>query len=316
MSYWIEVATRSFVRHQFSSGVGQSFSATLSFSHLSDLGIGEFECDPCWVARAEKDIARDNIDDIHVCLPLQQASVIAQNSRQSANGPGALSLVDMRRPWEMTFPEAKTRVLTIVVPRKHLEARLGRDANFHDFRFDKDSPLVQMTVAFLTRLPELADQQNRADHSRLSDLALDFIALSTRAGSAQTLNVSSMRATALLRLKWEVEKHLVDPDLGAEEIAARAGMSLRYANSLLSQENTSLGRYIMARRLLRCRQALEDPAQRSRLVADIAYGWGFVDLAHFSRRFRAVFGMSPTDCRKAAMPAQDGVTRPSRPIEP
>ena len=47
----------------------------------------------------------------------------------------------------------------------------------------------------------------------------------------------------------------------------------------------------------RSRQALEDPAQRTRTVSDIAYSFGFSDLSHFARRFKAEFGRSPSECR-------------------
>jgi AraC-like DNA-binding protein len=42
---------------------------------------------------------------------------------------------------------------------------------------------------------------------------------------------------------------------------------------------------------------LADPAERDRSVSEIAYHWGFNDAAHFSRTFKARFGMSPRDAR-------------------
>ncbi len=50
-------------------------------------------------------------------------------------------------------------------------------------------------------------------------------------------------------------------------------------------------------RLEKCRAALVDPAQTSRRVSDIAYAWGYTDLAHFSHRFKERFGVSPRDYR-------------------
>lgn len=303
VSYWVEVATKSFVRHQFKSLVGNSFSAALWSGQIADLGLGQFECDPCWIARGKNHIAGDNIDTVHIRLPLHNGSIASHSDRTSKTEPGRISLVDMRHPWEINFPDTATRQLTIVVPRKHLDARLGRDVKFWRFEFNPANPLVEMAVTLLKKLPDIAEHTNGAEQSRLSDLALDLLALCCKECSEYAINLSSARAVGLVRLKWEVEKHLVDPDLGASEIAARAGMSLRYANSLLSHEETSLGRYILARRLFRCREALEDPSQQSRTILDIAMSWGFTDQANFSRRFRAAFGMSPSDCRKAAMDA-------------
>jgi AraC family transcriptional regulator, positive regulator of tynA and feaB len=83
-------------------------------------------------------------------------------------------------------------------------------------------------------------------------------------------------------------------------VAAAAGVSVRYANAVLAEEDTSIMRLVLARRLERCRRALEDPSQAHRTVSEIAYGWGFSDLTHFGRKFRAAFGLTPSDYRRRA----------------
>ena len=55
-------------------------------------------------------------------------------------------------------------------------------------------------------------------------------------------------------------------------MAAAAGTSVRYTNSVLAEEVTSITRYIQERRLVRCRRALEDPQQAHRSLREIAYG--------------------------------------------
>jgi AraC-like DNA-binding protein len=100
-----------------------------------------------------------------------------------------------------------------------------------------------------------------------------------------------------LRLKSTIEAQLHDPGLKPPVAAAAVGISVRYANALLSQEGTSLERYIMTRRLEHCRRALTDPGQMFRTVTDIAYSCGFSDVSHFTRRFKSRFGCSPSECR-------------------
>jgi AraC-like DNA-binding protein len=83
-------------------------------------------------------------------------------------------------------------------------------------------------------------------------------------------------------------------------VAKAAGVSVRYANALLAEENTSIMRFTWARRLARCRQALEDPLQNHRTLCEIAYGWGFSDMTHFGRSFKAMYGVLPRDYRQCA----------------
>ncbi|WP_425304893.1 helix-turn-helix domain-containing protein [Bradyrhizobium erythrophlei] len=83
-------------------------------------------------------------------------------------------------------------------------------------------------------------------------------------------------------------------------MAEAAGVSVRYANGLLAKERSSIMRLALSMRLQRCRQALEDSRQNHRTVSEIARGWGFSDMTHFGRSFRAMFGMLPRDVRKSA----------------
>jgi AraC-like DNA-binding protein len=41
--------------------------------------------------------------------------------------------------------------------------------------------------------------------------------------------------------------------------------------------------------------------QGHRTISEIAYGWGFSGMTHFGRRFKAAFGSSPRDYRKAQL---------------
>jgi AraC-like DNA-binding protein len=94
--------------------------------------------------------------------------------------------------------------------------------------------------------------------------------------------------------------HLRDPELSMPRAAAATGISPRYASDLMAAEQTSFRSYVQAQRLERCKRDLADPAQMSRHVGDIAFAWGFNDLAHFSRIFKLRFGASPRDWREQA----------------
>ena len=95
-----------------------------------------------------------------------------------------------------------------------------------------------------------------------------------------------------------IENRLSDPTLDPSSAAAAAGISVRYANVLLSGQGTSLQQFIVSRRLDHCRRALEDPMQAQRTITDIAFAWGFSDQSHFNRRFKAEYGCAPRDYRQ------------------
>jgi AraC-like DNA-binding protein len=147
----------------------------------------------------------------------------------------------------------------------------------------------------------LADRVETLDDTaapKVAEHALDLVALAFSSEMERSPTLSSPRSAALTILKTTIESRLHDPDLKPVTAAAAAGISVRYANVLLAQEGTGLEAYIIARRLERCRRALDDPAQARRTIGDIAFSWGFSDLSHFARRFKAEYGCTPGDYRR------------------
>ncbi|WP_321345115.1 GlxA family transcriptional regulator [Breoghania sp.] len=94
-----------------------------------------------------------------------------------------------------------------------------------------------------------------------------------------------------------MEQNLGQP-LAMEEIAARLAISTRQFERIFqSATGMSPNRFY---RLLRLRYGLWMLKTSPRSVTDVAYEAGFADCAHFSRHFREVFGINPSQVRKQA----------------
>jgi len=125
--------------------------------------------------------------------------------------------------------------------------------------------------------------------------------------------VALPRAPAALRtlLRGHIDERLADPALAPDAIAAAHFMSRRQLDRLF-QDGPTVAETIRDRRLERCRDDLRDPRLAHRSILEIATGWGFVSPAHFSRTFRAAYGMSPREWRATA--AQTKMRPPSTTI--
>ena len=222
---------------------------------------------------------------------------VHQDGRDGQSGPGDVYLLDPRRPFSLRVA-TRTDGLIFKVPRSEFEARLGNIASYTAVPLSPRQPVAAIASDFLMMLAGRADAIDQSMGTNLVRHALDLVALAfeTAGGSAQ---LSSTRTTTLIRLKSIIETRLHDPTLKPANVAEAAGISVRYANALLAQEDSSLERFIILRRLHRSRQALESPAHLSRTVSEIAYACGFSDLSHFARRFKAEFGRSPAEFRSA-----------------
>ena len=104
----------------------------------------------------------------------------------------------------------------------------------------------------------------------------------------------------LTELKAHIERRLDEAGLTPATIAAHHHVSLRYLYRLFEAEGAGVCEWIRTRRLERCRQGLSDPSLRSTSTARIATRWGFGSPAHFSRVFRARYGVSPAAYRGAS----------------
>jgi AraC-like DNA-binding protein len=189
---------------------------------------------------------------------------------------------------------------------------------------------------YAIRLPATAMRLHRADHARYRPLApriasgadlpaetvrrvLSGMAMNGSCGTADfywsfalpwlfaavyhgdSAPVPAIRAGNELR--WQqaleyVEQHLYDADdLSAMTCAQAIGVSERYLHRLFAQRGLRFSRTVLAKRLEAAQAMLQCEAYREQAIASIAYQCGFKDPAHFSRLFKARYGVSPRNCR-------------------
>jgi AraC-like DNA-binding protein len=295
LAYWREEASKAFVAHEFTSHVGRDFYGEISAAVLGDIGLARMVGAPCTVARTQDCLGGATDDDFLLCCPSTGTLSVHQDGRDATAGRGSVFVLDPRRPFTLSVIETAEGVF-FKIPRADLEARLGDSATW-TARPLPSAPASAIASEFLLKTAECAAAIGHQSGMKIAQQALDLFALAMAPALGATAQLSSPRSTTLLRLKSIIESELHDPALKPVAVAEAARISVRYANSLLAQEGTSLERYIMMRRLDRCRQALESATNLSRTIGDIAYGFGFADLSHFSRRFKERFGRSPGEVR-------------------
>lgn len=298
LSYWREVATRGYVEHEVRLGDDFSFSGTVEISTLPGLVLANYAADAAHVSRSGRNAARADNDDLLVGLLFEGETGLSQDGRDNLLRGRSLYLLDPLRPFDVTLI-GRTKSMVVKIPRAMLEARVGLTGDLTACAIAPDSAVSALAMGFIELLPRQSKSLDAVAGLQIAEQTLDLIALAFSAHqSAEGASLSSPRAVALLRLKATIERLLIEPGLKPERIAAESGISVRYANALLAQEGTSIERYLNDRRLQRCRRALDDPQQSHRSVGEIAFKWGFSDLAHFSRRFKARYGVAPSEYRR------------------
>jgi AraC-like DNA-binding protein len=97
----------------------------------------------------------------------------------------------------------------------------------------------------------------------------------------------------------EAERRLADRTLSAAVLADRVHVSRRTLEKLFAERGTTVSRWLLERRLELSRLELMAGEPAGRSVDAIAQRCGFADRTHFSRVFRARFGVPPSQLRRA-----------------
>jgi AraC-like DNA-binding protein len=144
------------------------------------------------------------------------------------------------------------------------------------------------------------------DHIRPIEVAVSEFAISTLAEDSAMTSFDAAGAINFHRICQSIEAQLGDGDLSPQRIAEQHNLSTRYVQKLFQQAGTSFTQYLRRRRLEHCRSDLASWTHRNLSVSEICFGWGFNDAAHFSRSFRAHYGLPPKIYRQNARLQQPG----------
>jgi AraC-like DNA-binding protein len=300
LAIWQDIVCDIFVQLDCASDLGGDFRGAVAQSMLGPVSCTRVDSRRQRFFRTPSRIAKANEDYILVSLGTQGYGGVVQDGREAIAYPGEFVIYDTTRPYELRFNEEFSQTI-FQVPRALLHQRIGSVAQLTATTFGAGHPLERLAFDFMLNVAQVVDKLDAETRVRLSNQALDLVAmaLGERLQGGRP-NPSVHRSALLYRVKSYIETHLREPDLTLSGVAAALGISVRYVNRLMAEEETSFGRYVLARRLEQCKRDLHDPAQAHRHVGEIAFAWGFNDLGHFSRAFKEHFGHSPRDWRAAA----------------
>lgn len=301
LAYWREMICDVFVGLDCTALAGGPFRGRIATQPASHVTFSDVDSQPQHVVRSRRQIAKSTEDYFLASVQLAGEGVVVQDGREARLAPGDLALYDSTRPYVLHF-EGDFRQLVLQAPRAALRARLGAADALTAVAVPGARGVGRLVSEALRGIAGEIAKVDGATAERLSENALDLLA--TGLGSVAPASApapSARRALHVRRIKAFVQARLDDPALSPASIAAAAGVTPRYLHRLFEAEEESIGRWIWSARLERCRRDLADPAQAGRSVTDIAFAWGFNDLAHFSRSFRARYGCSPRAYRARSL---------------
>ncbi|HEY9290952.1 MAG TPA: hypothetical protein VIP98_06725 [Microlunatus sp.] len=253
-----------------------SFRATARCLDLGTVELVELTSSPARIVRNRKLIMESDPELSAVLLPIRGRVDLAQQGRRTSLGPGELALYDSSHPFDVRLDEPTTLLRAqlpsaMLPPAARIEPVLG-------VRISGRAGISGLLVETLTRLMTDAASYRLSDLTRLGPVITDLMAatLASQLDHEPDLPGASGRRGLLLGIEAFVQRHLSDPDLSPNMIAAAHHISVSYLHRLCQGQGWTLAASIRERRLERIRRDLADPALLDVPVHRIAARWAFV----------------------------------------
>lgn len=276
--------------------------ANATTNAVGSVKVSEIGWNVARLRRATAPLDEDMVPQVLVHLQEAGVSRFRQGGRQGVLRAGDLAVLENAKPYEVVFHGTMHSVL-VRVPTDVLGLRPSLLDRVTAVRLGSERPVVGATVAFFTRLARHQAAAGEAESALFAEPCVDLIrAVVTTVLGRDDLARAPLDNTLLQRVQEYVRLHLAEPDLTAVRIAAEHQVSVRLLYLTLSRAGITLGEWIRTQRLEECRRELVSPVRQFMTIEAIAHRWGFASAPHFSRVFKAAYGVSPSElrCRHAA----------------
>ncbi|MEU1879847.1 helix-turn-helix domain-containing protein [Streptosporangium sp. NPDC020072] len=301
---WHETADRSLMPTVVHSDHEADFRATM---RVLDLGSTQVYAVTCPSLRSRRTSAQVRGSDPETyCLSLSRRGTtqITQFGRQATAGPGDMVFYDNSHPCHGEIVADETgsfEGLVLQVPKAALSLPADALTSLASVSLPSRDGVGALLHRYLEELMRNASGYTMADASRLSavTVALFTAMCAHHLEATEALPPETHRQVLKTRIHAFIQRSLSDPALCAETVAAAHQISVRHLYHLFEEQGLTVAAWIRRCRLERCRHDLADPAQRSLPIHAIAARWGFASNAHFSRTFRAAYGLSPAGYRSS-----------------
>ncbi|WP_446667485.1 AraC-like ligand-binding domain-containing protein [Kitasatospora phosalacinea] len=297
VAYWNDAVSRTLVPMTVSPREDGPFDGRIATDRFGYLQVSTMEADANRVSRTPALIARSGEALMGVGVQLSGTATFIQDGRRAEVDEGDLVVYDTSRPYSFDYPRRfATRVFQL--PRRMLGVPDDDLRQVTGSAIGTGAGFGAVLGPFLAALASAADGCSPAVTDRLAGNVVDlFATLITERTRPDGTNGDTARSHLLLRVRDHINRNLGDPELSPESIARAHLISVRYLHRLFEGEGITVGRFVQQRRLEECGRELARRGRSAPTVSAVAQRWGFVSPAHFSRAFRAAFGLSPREWR-------------------
>lgn len=300
LSYWIEAVCRTYAPLDCAAGNPEAlFYGHIDLSDVGDVRLTQVRSSAQKVRRSRSSIGRETEDKLLFSIQKSGHCNVVQDGRVATLMPGDLALYDTTRPYDLIF-DGDFSQYVVALPGKVLRPHLAAPERLTARRISGGSGIgravfqaIESVMVDSDGLPKIAARP--MEEALRGLLAAGILSLP----DAEALPGQTAADARRALIKAYALQNLRDPELGVSSIAAAQGVDASTIHRAFDGEIETLSRWIWGKRLEHAYQDMRDATQSRRTLTDIAFSWGFNDMAHFSRAFKARFGHSPREARRS-----------------
>ena len=264
---------------------GPAPTERLTDYRVGDLTLVDCRCGPCGGHRGRSEQARTDTDTVGVLFVRAGEELIEVGDERMVVRPGSALVWRSSESVRFVVP-GPLHKWTLLLPAARIPALARPGARLIG------GGGVRLLTALLGTTLGSASTLDGALGMPVADAAVDLLTGTLPEGPAEP------DAATWTRVSDHVRRHLRDPDLSPARMAAAGFVSLRSLYALFAAREDTPSRYVRRLRLAAARRELERGGTRV-TVAEVAHGCGFRDQATFGRAFRAEYGRTPDEVRRA-----------------
>lgn len=263
-------------------------SGRLAAGALGDLAMFHVAGSPQRLTRTFSDARRRPAELFKICIQRSGSALIRQAGHEVLLTAGSMAMYDLERPYSITL-DGDWRSDVIAFPKSALVA----SPSFVAAALCRPTEVTDGPGAVLISLVSSGVERTASDPAAelMGRAGLDLIRAAL-CGRTEPRDPDAVR----MQVEAYIQSHLADPGLAPATVAAAHHMSERSLHRLFGSAEHSVGELI---RVLRLRAVRNELAATDEPIARLAGRWGYHDMPHFDRVFKAHYGMTPSEARRA-----------------
>jgi AraC-like DNA-binding protein len=252
--------------------------------------------------RDERLIHKSDTQYYELDLQKRGTRTVTQEGRQVTAVEGDLVLYNTSQPYQLLLSDEPVHeAVMLMIPVGLMPPHVAQQRDSGPVLLSGKTTIGALVASLMNGLAgHLMDNgQSVTGGFRLYTAVVDVVAasLSDPQGAAADRG-DPFRRALLTRACSFIEDHLSDHQLTPALVARAINVSLRQLQKLFAAEDSTVADWIRDRRLDRCRHDLMDGTMSRIPVSSIGVRWGFSNPSHFSKLFRAKYGLSPSRYRR------------------